>query len=88
MEVRSGLVCWLDNKQGCLKIRQRRHEKGQKESKPGQVQWVVEKSHEEKGFVPGAEKAGGPGEAQSPWLLCSDNGTQSHATEAEEPINY
>ena len=49
---------------------------------------VVEKSHDEKGFVPGEEKAGGPGEAQSPWLLCSDIGTQSHATEAEEPINY
>ena len=80
---------WLDNKQGCLKIRQQDHEKSQKGSKPGQVQWeVVEKSQEEKDFAPEAEKAGGPGEAQSPWLLCSDIGTQSHATEAEEPTNY
>jgi hypothetical protein len=85
-------VCWLDNKQGCLKIRQRRHEKGQKGSKPearaGAMGSRGEKSQEEKGFAPEAEKAGGPGEAQSPWLLCSDIGTQSHATEAEEPINY
>ena len=64
-------VCvWLDNKQGCLKIRQRRHEKGQKGPKPGQVLWgVVEKSHEGHGLVPAAEKAGGPGEAQSPLPL-------------------
>ena len=61
----------LDNKLGCLEIRQQRHEKGQRGPKSGQVfREAVEIAHEGHGHLPKAEKAGGPGEAHSPWLLC------------------
>ena len=38
-------VCWLDNKQGCLKIRQQRHVNGQQGPKPlRELQGAAEKS--------------------------------------------